>query len=1321
MKKHLLTKTFLFLAFLIWANAGWAQYSGTGTFTKITSLTDLVDGYYVVANSGDGFAMNTTNAGSYFAHTAITPSGGVITDPATTIVWKIEKIGSDYTISNTVSTNTTYVSYTGSSNAAYAVVNPAVISDNEKWTITYATNFVVTNKDLNTRILQYNASSPRFACYTTAQQKFNLYKLPDTQAPIATFNPANAAIDVIPFKDITITFDEAIRNIDDSEITDANVASLLTLKETDASGANVAYTATIDATKKVITINPDANLANNQLYYVAIAAIEDASNNATTPSNITFTTIAAISPYITDVAISEVAPYYAGNDVTVTWTSANVDFVKIEAWVPSISAWEEMIASTDATDGSQIITIPANAMYSTAYKVRVSYFTTPAVNAESSTFTIIAVTNNLTTLKAMAAGDIVKYTGKATVTYTRNSSYNQKYIQDVNDAVLIYDATTAPGYITDTYAIGDGITNVQGKITLYNGLIELVPQATTGEKITDASNPIIIPEVRTIASLTAADQSKLVKIENYTFTAPTGNFVSSTNYAVSQLGTDFAVASFAFRTAFSESNYIGTAVPTTSISTIGIVAIFNTTVQYTPRNLADFLSSIATISSGVYTVAGFEISNIASSTSVATFKLNLTPATNATFEVYESNGTTIATTMATGNKVIVTAQDGITTATYNVTLNAPRTGNDITAYSIGAYVGVITGQVIDVEIGFADDLATVVSTFTLSDGASAAIVATPQVSGVTINDFTSGTLVYTVTAEDLTTKNWTVNVTRATVQSSENDIISYTVEGIDGTVDAGLHTVTLEVLYSTSLTALVATFELSPYASATVAATPQVSAITANDFTAPVVYTVTAEDASTQDWTVTITNAPASDDATLSDLTVDGTTVTGFASTTFTYNVVLPYGTIAVPAVVAVENNAFANAVVTPAANVTGTLAERTATVDVTAEDLTTTETYTIVFSVAPETGILIFSEIIEGTSSNRAFEIYNPNATAVDLSQYTVKQSHDGTGFGVDGIAYVLPLEGTLAANDVYVIANNGAVAGVLAVADTILVYSTSQGQKMASFTGDDGLGLFRNGVLVDVIGQESIGPWAVAGTAAATVDHTLIRKFGTTTGNTNWTASAGTDATNSEWIVEALDYITNIGLPTEEPNEAPVITGVTLDPTNPTTSDDVIVSATITDDNTAAVDIEAYLYWGIVDGEEDTELDFLQVGFTDVFSATIPASTETTIYYVIEAFDGELYSEEYGSYSITVGINNPDAIVSMNVFPNPSNGQFTLELNAQKAGTFNVEIVNISGQVVFEKQIVQDGIFKSAIDISNSAKGVYYIRINDGTSVNVQKIVIQ
>ncbi len=88
-----------------------------------------------------------------------------------------------------------------------------------------------------------------------------------------------------------------------------------------------------------------------------------------------------------------------------------------------------------------------------------------------------------------------------------------------------------------------------------------------------------------------------------------------------------------------------------------------------------------------------------------------------------------------------------------------------------------------------------------------------------------------------------------------------------------------------------------------------------------------------------------SSNATLNDLTVNGTTVSGFDPDVLSYDVELPAETTVVPTVTAtVYDTGKATAVVTPAGGLPGTT-----TVLVTAEDGSTTETYSVNFTVAED------------------------------------------------------------------------------------------------------------------------------------------------------------------------------------------------------------------------------------------------------------------------------------------------------------------------------------------------------------------------------------
>ncbi|MET3290915.1 UNVERIFIED_CONTAM: uncharacterized protein YjdB [Brevibacillus sp. OAP136] len=93
---------------------------------------------------------------------------------------------------------------------------------------------------------------------------------------------------------------------------------------------------------------------------------------------------------------------------------------------------------------------------------------------------------------------------------------------------------------------------------------------------------------------------------------------------------------------------------------------------------ATLTSTIGTVSTGG--TATETITNIPFGTTLAALKAAITPAANASFEVYNADGTSVATTLATGKKVIVTAQDGTTKVTYTVTVNAQSPSTPEPAY-----------------------------------------------------------------------------------------------------------------------------------------------------------------------------------------------------------------------------------------------------------------------------------------------------------------------------------------------------------------------------------------------------------------------------------------------------------------------------------------------------------------------------------------------------------------------------------------------------------------------------------------------------------------
>ncbi|HRE66221.1 MAG TPA: Ig-like domain-containing protein [Cyclobacteriaceae bacterium] len=130
-------------------------------------------------------------------------------------------------------------------------------------------------------------------------QSIITFSTPDTIAPTVSFNITNGATGVLETTQIIITFNEPVRDIDDSGITVGELNTLVELKLTDNAGAAVPFTATLTGGNTIITVTPTGNLAGNTLYYVEMNPVEDASNNATTATSITFTTGDSLPPQVT--------------------------------------------------------------------------------------------------------------------------------------------------------------------------------------------------------------------------------------------------------------------------------------------------------------------------------------------------------------------------------------------------------------------------------------------------------------------------------------------------------------------------------------------------------------------------------------------------------------------------------------------------------------------------------------------------------------------------------------------------------------------------------------------------------------------------------------------------------------------------------------------------------------------------------------------------------------------------------------------------------------------------------------------------------------
>ena len=99
---------------------------------------------------------------------------------------------------------------------------------------------------------------------------------------------------------VTLTFTESVRNLDDSELTDENVDDLITLKDTNELGSDIDFDAAVASEgETVITVTPSSNFTSEQVVYVAMATVKDGAGNLVSGTlNATFSTALLEAPTV---------------------------------------------------------------------------------------------------------------------------------------------------------------------------------------------------------------------------------------------------------------------------------------------------------------------------------------------------------------------------------------------------------------------------------------------------------------------------------------------------------------------------------------------------------------------------------------------------------------------------------------------------------------------------------------------------------------------------------------------------------------------------------------------------------------------------------------------------------------------------------------------------------------------------------------------------------------------------------------------------------------------------------------------------------------
>ncbi len=106
---------------------------------------------------------------------------------------------------------------------------------------------------------------------------------------------------------------------------------------------------------------------------------------------------------------------------------------------------------------------------------------------------------------------------------------------------------------------------------------------------------------------------------------------------------------------------------------------------------------------------------------------------------------------------------------------------------------------------------------------------------------------------------------------------------------------------------------------------------------------------------------------------------------------------------------------------------------------------------------------------------------------------------------------------------------------------------------------------------------------------------------------------------------------------------------------------------------------------------------------------------------FGHMLYLDNININSVTGIINESTIPPSVNIYPNPNNGLFTLFINATANANYALEVRNILGQIIYREKLNEfSGTYTKQHDMKDQGSGIYFVSLKTQDSEVVKKVIV-
>ncbi|MBN2682738.1 MAG: fibronectin type III domain-containing protein [Bacteroidales bacterium] len=447
-------------------------------------------------------------------------------------------------------------------------------------------------------------------------------------------------------------------------------------------------------------------------------------------------------------------------------------------------------------------------------------------------------------------------------------------------------------------------------------------------------------------------------------------------------------------------------------------------------------------------------------------------------------------------------------------------------------------------------------------------------------------------------------------------------------------------------------------------------------------------------------NLTFSADATLSSLgTSSGTLSPVFSPSTLNYTVELPSGTSSVPMTFAVANSPDASVSISPATNLTGSSAERTTTITVTAEDLVTINNYTIEFVLVGNSDATLSSLTTSAGTLAPVFssEIYD-YSVVLPAGTTTIPTVSATTSDPDAEITITQPTS------------VDGTATVVVVSQDETNTLTYTVNYSVASATDKEILDF----VITGQLGSTSINQ---------------------TTGAITVQMPAGTNVTNLiPTIVFSGDFVTPASGIAQDFTNPVNYTVTAFDASTKVYSATVEISSTSNNANLASLSTDAgdispvFLssvvnYTCIIDSTITSAIIYAETEDPLANVYIYPATNlhgnlaERTGMAFVVAGDNSTTKNYKIVYIDPTGVEDIAAKSKFNVYPNPTTGKINIEKPITVAGNYKYGVYNGFGKEIISNK--EENSEKTELDLNNEPAGTFFLIIQTENGVERHKII--